>query len=188
MDKLGIAYEVKKADINEKLVGDRSSGTIDNAKTLVLEVAEAKMNGILANYANELHGRVLLCADQVVVCNNRILEKPSNELEAREFLRLYDSFPCSTVGSIILCDTSNGKRLYSVDVVNIYFKPFRRDVIDALIDEGIVYNCAGALMIEHPLVIPFISNIDGSLDSVMGLNPDHLLSMLQSLRGDLCKI
>ena len=42
-----------------------------------------------------------------------------------------------------------------------------------LIKEGEVLNCAGALMVEHELMKPFV-RIDGTVQSVMGLSPELL--------------
>ena len=45
--------------------------------------------------------------------------------------------------------------------------------------EGTVLQCAGGLMVEHPLVEPFIARIDGSMDSVMGLSKALVLKLLE---------
>lgn len=38
------------------------------------------------------------------------------------------------------------------------------------IDEGITFNVAGGLMLEHPLTLPFVDAVVGSTDTVMGLS------------------
>jgi|EP00982_Pelagococcus_subviridis_P010365 septum formation protein len=42
---------------------------------------------------------------------------------------------------------------------------------DALLehDDGFVMKCAGALMVEHPLMVERIERVDGTKDSLMGL-------------------
>ena len=45
-----------------------------------------------------------------------------------------------------------------------------------LIEQGDVFYCAGALMVEHELVNPFV-RIDGTIQSVMGLSPELLASL-----------
>ena len=47
---------------------------------------------------------------------------------------------------------------------------FPQDVAQELVKEGKVMCCAGALMIEHPLVEPLIGKIEGTSDSIMGLS------------------
>lgn len=51
-----------------------------------------------------------------------------------------------------------------------------------LCSEGIVLQCAGGLMVEHVLIQPYITKIDGTIDSVMGLSKslvDKLLEQIQ---------
>ena len=43
-----------------------------------------------------------------------------------------------------------------LDTSKIYFKPIPSEIIDKLLDEGEVIHCAGGLMIEHPLIQPYI--------------------------------
>tara|TARA_B100001142_G_scaffold202949_1_gene201399 strand:- start:683 stop:913 length:231 start_codon:yes stop_codon:yes gene_type:complete len=42
---------------------------------------------------------------------------------------------------------------------------------DALLehDDGFVMKCAGALMVEHPLMVERIERVDGTKDSLRGL-------------------
>lgn len=56
--------------------------------------------------------------------------------------------------------------------------------MDALIAEGEVFWCAGGLMVEHELVAPHVVRMDGSLDSVMGLDKRLLLRLLCQAGAD----
>uniref|UniRef100_K7MNV8 Maf-like protein n=1 Tax=Glycine max TaxID=3847 RepID=K7MNV8_SOYBN len=51
----------------------------------------------------------------------------------------------------------------------IYFNEIPDEIIEKLVDEGITLNVAGGLIIEHPLVLPFVKEVVGTTDSVMGL-------------------
>lgn len=44
-------------------------------------------------------------------------------------------------------------------------------------------QCAGGLMVEHSLVQPFVTNIEGTIDSVMGLSKPLVLSLLERMAG-----
>ncbi|KAL8267663.1 hypothetical protein R6Q59_001461 [Mikania micrantha] len=63
--------------------------------------------------------------------------------------------------------------LVYLDVVlvwsHIHFHEIPDHVIDKLIEEGLVLRVAGALIIEHPLLVPFVKDVKGTIDSVMGL-------------------
>ena len=83
-----------------------------------------------------MNHEILLTADQVVVYNNRILEKPKDKKEAQSFIEGYGTLPCSTVGSIVLTDLRTKKRVQGVDTCNIYFDPIPDNIIQQLLDEG----------------------------------------------------
>lgn len=53
---------------------------------------------------------------------------------------------------------------------------------DLLADDAPVLKCAGGLMIEHPLVQAHVDRVDGSQDSVMGLDKDTVTELLGQLR------
>ena len=55
------------------------------------------------------------------------------------------------------------------------------EVIDKLISEGIVFHCAGGLMIENPLILPFLQRVEGSEESVMGISSTLLDGLFQEL-------
>lgn len=56
------------------------------------------------------------------------------------------------------------------------------DVVTKLCDEGTVMMCAGGLMVEHALVQPYITKIDGSIDSVMGLSKALVDKLLEQIK------
>ncbi|RVX15134.1 hypothetical protein CK203_007941 [Vitis vinifera] len=53
--------------------------------------------------------------------------------------------------------------------LQIYFHEIPDEMINKLIEEGTVLYVAGGLIIEHPLILPFIKEVVGTTDSVMGL-------------------
>jgi septum formation protein len=128
----------------------------------------------MGRLTSDQKGKILVTADQVVTHEGKVLEKPLNADEAREMMQGYGRSPCSTVGSCVLTDTATGKRVQGVDVATVHFSPFPSETIESLIAEGEVFYCAGGLMVEHPLIRPCITKMEGSEDSVMGLSPELL--------------
>ncbi|CAN4083268.1 unnamed protein product [Withania somnifera] len=71
-------------------------------------------------------------------------------------------------GGICCCDQPhNGDKKRSLG--KVYFHEIPDEVIHSLIEEGIILNVAGGLMLEHPLTLPFVDTLIGTADSVMGL-------------------
>lgn len=80
---------------------------------------------------------------------------------------------------------ADNARHEEVEVCTIHMADMPDDVIDALIAEGDVMWCAGGLMIEHPAVSPYITQLEGSQDSVMGLGKDAVMRVLLRAAGML---
>lgn len=50
-----------------------------------------------------------------------------------------------------------------------------------MVAQGDLFYCAGALMIEDPLLAPFIDRIEGSIDSVQGLSKAAFVDLTAKL-------
>ena len=186
LKEMGIEYTVAVADIDEKAVGDRTKLT---PKDLVMAVACAKADAIVAKMANELGpdmagqwplavDTMLVTCDQVVVHEGKVREKPESVDEARSFITSYGESPPSTVGAIVVTDLETGERSAGFDGSTVAFAPIPDDVVDFLVEEGECMNCAGGLMVEHPKMSPLITEFTGSMDSIMGLGKRVLGGLL----------
>ncbi|BDA40646.1 probable nucleoside triphosphate pyrophosphatase [Coccomyxa sp. Obi] len=182
-EEYGFDFDILTADIDERGIGDRTR----NPETLVSQLASAKAQSLV----QQLRGiqqdamHLLITCDQVVVSSTgTILEKPLDADEARSFIKGYSGSFSSTVGSVLVTNLSNGKEFGAVDTAKIHFDTIPDSVIEHLILEGAVFRCAGGLMIEHPLVAPLITSIEGTRDSVMGLSKELVLEGLLAVAED----
>uniref|UniRef100_A0A6N2M2M2 Maf-like protein n=2 Tax=Salix viminalis TaxID=40686 RepID=A0A6N2M2M2_SALVM len=142
LKEMGYEFTISTADIDEKSIRK------EKPEDLVMTLAEAK----------------------VVVYEGAIREKPAGKEEAREFIKGYSGGHAATVGSVLVTNLKTGFRKGEWDRVEIYFHEIPDEVIEKLIEEGIVLRVAGGLIIEHPLVLPYIKEVVGTTDSVMGLS------------------
>lgn len=181
-------FDVIIPDVDEKEVGKQLR---DNhlSTQLVAVIAEAKADSILQRISSstvlsstETNAEyILLTGDSVVTYNGKIREKPSTLEEAKEFIRSYSRNKCSTVSAVCLQNLKSGEREVSVHKATVYFKEIPLEVVDILCKDKEVLRCAGGLMVEHPQVQPFISKIEGGIDSVMGLDIDTVVQLLQKV-------
>ncbi|XP_026393535.1 maf-like protein DDB_G0281937 isoform X4 [Papaver somniferum] len=141
LTEMGYDFTIMTADIDEKEI------RMEKPEDLVMALAEAK----------------------VVVYEGVIREKPSSKEEARQFIKGYSGGRAATVGSVLVTNLTTGTRRGEWDRVEIYFREIPDEVIEKLVDEGVVLYVAGGLIIEHPLILPFIEKVEGTTDSVMGL-------------------
>lgn len=183
LDRLHMDYIVVKGDLNEKNIGKRTHS--DDASDLVLELGHAKADNILGQLSPSLKDRILITADQVVTHCGHILEKPESVEEARRYIKGYGESPCSTVGSIVLTDIATNIRVSGIDCATMEFSSISDHAIDQIISEGDVMYCAGALMIEHPLMQACLTSLNGSEDSVKGLSVSLLQTLLEKLENEI---
>lgn len=193
LSDMGFEFTTMSADIDEKAIRK------EKPEDLVMTLAEAKADAIVGklkiignqekdakptvvisadtveNVEPKLHGKedaqptLLITCDQVVVYEGMIREKPSSKEEARQFIKGYSGGYAATVSSVLVTNLSNGSKKGGWDKVEIHFHDIPEEVIDKLIEEGLVLNVAGGLIIEHPLVLPYVKEVVGGTDSVMGL-------------------
>ncbi|XP_010442121.1 PREDICTED: maf-like protein DDB_G0281937 isoform X2 [Camelina sativa] len=173
---MGYQFTLMSADIDEKSIRK------DKPEELVLALAEAKAEAIMRRIPDgdnieEDKSTLLITCDQVVVYEDAVREKPSSVEEAREYIRGYSKGHTATVSSVAVTNLKTGLRKSGVDRVETYFNEIPEETIEKLIEEGTVLKVAGALLIEHPLILPCVKEVAGTTDSVMGL-PKELTEKL----------
>lgn len=99
------------------------------------------------------------------------------------FIHSYSCSPAQTIGSVVCTNLASGSRHELVEVCTIHMNDMPDDVIDKLIAEGDVMWCAGGLMVEHPLVVPYITSIEGTQEAVMGLGKETVMQVLVEAAG-----
>ncbi|KAL4649972.1 hypothetical protein ACB092_01G052200 [Castanea dentata] len=167
--EMGYEFTIMTADIDEKCIRK------EKPEDLVMALAEAKADAILSklqtisNQEKDDEQKILIAADTVVVYEGVVREKPSSKEEARQFLKDYSGSHAATVGSVLVTNLKTGFRKGEWDRVEIYFHTIPDGTIEKLIEEGTVLYVAGGLIIEHPLILPFVKQVVGTTDSVMGL-------------------
>ncbi|XP_059279108.1 uncharacterized protein LOC132033220 isoform X5 [Lycium ferocissimum] len=185
---MGYQFTTMSADIDEKAIRK------EKPEDLVMALAEAKAEAIIPRVSigeseGDAEPTLLITCDQVylisvlVIIYGVVREKPSSEAEARQFMKDYANGHAATVSSVLVTNLVTGSRRGEWDKVEvplliytqysisrqIYFHDIPDQVIDKLIEEGIVLYAAGGLIIEHPLILPYVKEVVGSTDSVMGL-------------------
>ncbi|CAD51748.1 Maf-like protein [Plasmodium falciparum NF54] len=192
-------YILKKSNLNflsirihidEKKIGCRKkndpftlTSNISVAKGLKL-LSMIKKDSQLKEQIFELAQKkkiILLVGDEVIYCNNKIYEKPTNQKEATDFLKSYNNNKCFSYSSITLIDYETEKIVTGIDesVINIY--DMNDNIIKNILEDSSIYFCAGALKIENIYMHKHINVIKGNIDSIFGLSINllfHLLTIL----------
>ncbi len=169
LSQAGYEFTIMPADIDEKAIRDT------DYERLPLLIARAKAIALLPRILEDV---ILITADQVVVCNGELREKPESVQQAREYLESYAQYPAQTNSAVVVTNTKSGEQAEGVDIATVRFKPIPPDFIDRLIRDESILNSAGAFVIEHPILSQYIHYIDGTFDSVMGLPIEFTESLI----------
>ncbi|XP_040998851.1 7-methyl-GTP pyrophosphatase isoform X1 [Juglans microcarpa x Juglans regia] len=170
-EDLVMALAEAKADaiISKLQTINHQEKDVEQTILIAADTAEAILQRPIGDYIKDAEPTLLITCDQVVVYEGVVREKPSSKEEARQYLKDYSGSHAATVGSVLVTNLKTGFRKGEWDRVEIYFHEIPDEIIEKLIEEGIVLNVAGGLIIEHPLILPFVKQVVGTTDSVMGL-------------------
>lgn len=157
---MGLEFEVMSPGIDEKAI------RFGDPKQLTLALAHAKADALIKKITKSA---LLITSDQVVVCNEKILEKPETPEEARQCMQGYAHFPAQTVTAVVVTNTETRERQEGVDTATVWMKPFPEDIIEQFIRQGGVFSWAGGFSVEKALQLGLVKRMEGAVDSVMGL-------------------
>ncbi|MBU4314892.1 Maf family protein [Patescibacteria group bacterium] len=176
--RAGHSFEIIKPEIDEQAI------RCDNPRELVVKLANAKADAILAKLGLNIDpDTIIITSDQVVVCNGQVLEKPKDEHEARYFISLYHQYPAEIVNGLVLTNTKN-QRAQGLDVSEtLLSEAIPTELINQIIAKGQIFNCAGAIQFEDPLIAPYIKFLNASEDKLRGMPMELLKKLLLELQS-----
>jgi len=179
ISKLGWKVSIIIPDIDEKLI--RS----DDPYQLPLLIAKAKADEVVRKIKSnsDMNDKdcIIITADQIVYFNDEVREKPTNENEAKAFLQSYSNSSVSTISAIVVTHFQSGQQKSEVNVSKVYWNTISARVVDKVVSKGVIYQSAGGFRVEDEDLNPLITNIEGSVSCIMGLNVVTLQSLLKTL-------
>src|SRR3989339_531887 len=102
LKEMGYEFEVLPADIDEKKIRH------EDPRQLTVMLAKAKASAICSRISEPA---LIITADQVVVCNGKVYEKPRDVAEAKAFLQSYADYPAECVNGVVVTNTATGKQI-----------------------------------------------------------------------------
>ncbi|KAB2618056.1 maf-like protein [Pyrus ussuriensis x Pyrus communis] len=122
---------------------------------------------------------MLITADTVISHCKIFIDFEVVVCEAWNFIKGYSGGQAAVIGSVLETNLKTGKRKGVWRRAEVYFHVIPEEVIDSLMEEGITLNVAGGLMLEHPLISPFVEAVIGTIDTVMGLPTELTEKLIQ---------
>jgi len=169
---LGWNIKYDSPNIDEKQV------RTNNAYELPLKIASAKSDALLPKLNNET---LLITCDQIVLCNGNILEKPETYEEAYNFFKSYSDNEVIIINAIVLLHYPSMRKISNTDISTIYFNNISDTNIHKIIANNNIFSSAGGIIIEDLYLYNIIKDINGSISSIMGLNYNLLISMINNI-------
>ncbi|HEX3158542.1 MAG TPA: Maf family protein [Gemmatimonadaceae bacterium] len=165
---VGIRHEVQPADIDESAFGEEAPAA--HAERLAREKAL-----VVAERAPDA---VVIAADTIVVIDDRILGKPTNQEEARRMLAALSGRTHTVFTALAVARA--GRVESAVETVSVTFRPLTTPEIDAYVDTAEPMDKAGAYGIQG-YGATIVERIDGDYFAVMGLSLVRLVELLGRL-------
>lgn len=154
--KLGLNFQIVKPDADETvLVGE-------SASDYVKRMANEKANIVAALHSND----IVLAADTIVVCDNRILGKPANREDAKNILRLLSGRTHEVMTAV--CIIKGDEEIEIFEVTKVTFAPLTEELIDTYVASGECDDKSGAYAVQG-IGAMLIQKVEGSVSSVVGL-------------------
>ncbi|MBS1647496.1 MAG: septum formation protein Maf [Bacteroidetes bacterium] len=120
---------------------------------------------------------VLITADTVVWVKNTVLNKPENELEAKQMLQILSGKKHQVFTGV--CLTSSKKQVSFYDETTVFFKTLTEQEIIFYIRKYQPFDKAGSYGAQDWMGLTSITRLEGSYFNVMGLPTHKLYEHLQ---------
>lgn len=123
---------------------------------------------------------IVICSDQVIVCNGQIREKPTDAHQATQFLSSYRTHPAEAIDGVVVFNTATGKSAKGVATATQSFSSTMPDAfIQQLITQGEIFNCAGGFVVAQ--MTEYTTTRVGELETIEGLPVELTLSLMKQV-------
>jgi septum formation protein len=120
---------------------------------------------------------IVITADTIVWCNNKVLDKPVDQADAHKILNEISGNTHEVITGV--CLLSSGRQTSFYSSTKVTFEMLSDEEIDYYIKEFKPYDKAGAYGIQEWIGIAACSRIEGSYFNVMGLPVQQVYRELQ---------
>ena len=171
LEKFGIPFVIRAADIDE---------TMDTAKSPYEEVGRVSRLKALATSREA--GDILIAADTIVVCEDKVLGKPRDAAEAADMLRLLSGRDHQVMTG---CTVLRGEKSVTfTEVTHIHFRKLSEKEIARYVASGEPMDKAGSYGIQGGAAL-FCERMVRDYYTVMGLPVCRLGQVLKEVAPEI---
>lgn len=176
LHEAGFSFEIIASAADESFPDDMPPAEVP------LFLAQQKAQQLVANHPIPPDA-IVIAADTVVVINDLILNKPTDEFDAQWMLRQLSGQRHEVITGVCLL-SANQIHTFSAKTA-VYFKPLSYDQIHYYIDHYHPFDKAGAYAIQEWIGLVGIERIEGCYFNVVGLPISLLCSELERFEDKL---
>ena len=166
--KYGIDAESIPAYVDETVPKD-----ITDPCAIVRYLSEKKAMHVLTNICDDA---IVVAADTLVFCDENILGKPHDKMQAYEMMKMLSGRSHNVISGI--CVVSKEKKVCESVTTQVTFRELSESEINGYISTKDPYDKAGGYGIQS-LAGAFVSEIKGDYYNVVGLPLSRLVSILR---------
>jgi septum formation protein len=179
LEKAGIPFKTFSVQVSEFL---NENLNLDDA---IMEIARQKAMAVIDPVKSlNLKDILILSSDTVVVLMGKVLGKPLDHSQAFDFLRRMSGLTHEVKTSICFYDTVTQKTISEIESSFVTFRDLSDEEIWSYIKTGDPMDKAGAYGIQGKAK-EFIVELEGELDTVMGLPTKRVLKVISENNWDL---
>ena len=138
LSRLAVPFETRPPGVDEARIERESPA--DRALRLALEKARA--------VAHEHPQAIVIGADQVAACGDRLLDKPGSAARSREQLEALSGRTALFYTACTVLGASRGLHLAHVDTTSVVFRKLNATEIERYVARERPFDCAGAFRAE----------------------------------------
>ena len=181
--QVGIAFEVRPANVDEEIAGDPAAVAEENARRKAEAIAAGldagaapgeRRGAVPGERRGAAPGDLVLGADTVVALDGDLLGKPADTAQAREFAARLNGRTHEVVGGIAL--TERGRTTTAVETTRVTFRTVDDATLDWYVGTGEWQGRAGGYAIQGAGAA-LVARIDGDYLNVVGLPLARLLDL-----------
>jgi septum formation protein len=134
--------------------------------------------------AKKAKAGIVIAADTIVVLEDTILGKPSDDQDAVRMLTMLSGRTHRVITGVVVMDASTGRTLTRTSVTHVWFRDLTDDEIRSYVATGEPLDKAGAYGIQEKGAL-LVDKIEGCYFNVVGLPVSLLGEMLRAFNIDI---
>lgn len=169
MKRITPDFIVFDSDVDEEKY--KKLSPIDACKSISLKKAQ------VAKFAYP--DEIIISADTIVVLDNKIINKPIDEIDAYNILKKLSNKEHQVITAYTII--KGDKTLTDIVISNVIINDLDDDLINSYIKSGSPLDKAGAYGIQDNKEYPIVKSYTGSYDNIVGFPVDEIKHSLETI-------